>query len=125
MMVVLIVDDSAAMRRIEQKALESAGWTVAMAATGEDALAHLRTMPSCDLLLTDWHMPGMGGLALVRALRDDPRYQKLRILVVTSESVLNALAQAMEAGANDIVMKPFTREALLERITAVMEGVGQ
>jgi two-component system chemotaxis response regulator CheY len=119
-MVALVVDDSAAMRRIQQMALEAHGWKVEVAATGEDALAKLAAIPRCDLLVTDWHMPGMGGLDLVKTVRRDARLDHVRILMVTSDSVLSSIEQAVEAGANDFVMKPFSREALIERVTEVM-----
>jgi two-component system chemotaxis response regulator CheY len=119
-MVALVVDDSAAMRRIQQMALEAHGWTVEVAATGEDALVKLGAIPRCDLLVTDWHMPGMGGLDLVKTVRRDLRFDHVRILMVTSDSVLSSIEQAVEAGANDFVMKPFSREALIERVSEVM-----
>jgi two-component system chemotaxis response regulator CheY len=121
-MIALVVDDSAAMRRIQRLALETHGWRVEYAATGEAALDKLRALGGCDLLVTDWHMPGMGGLELVRAIRSDARYAGLRILMVTSEGMLDSIQQAVAAGANDFVMKPFTREALMERINEVMRA---
>ena len=123
-MIALIVDDSSAMRRIQQRALEPDGWQVELAATGEEALSRLAELPHCDLLLTDWHMPGMGGLELVRAVRRLGRHEGMKILMVTSESVLDCIEEAIEAGANDFVMKPFPREALLERVSSVMAGKG-
>ena len=123
-MIALIVDDSSAMRRIQQRALEPDGWQVVLAATGEEALTRLDELPRCDLLLTDWHMPGMGGLELVRAVRRLGRHVDMKILMVTSESVLDCIEEAIEAGANDFVMKPFPREALLERVSSVMAGNG-
>ena len=119
-MIALIVDDSAAMRRIEQMALEKYAWTVEQAPNAEAALDKLRALERCDLLVTDWHMPGMGGLELVRAIRSDARYDGLRILMVTSEGMLDSIQQAIAAGANDFVMKPFAREALMERVNDVM-----
>ena len=119
-MIALIVDDSAAMRRIQQTALETQDWQVEVAPTGEAALDKLRALERCDLLVTDWHMPGMGGLELVRAIRRDARYAGLRILMVTSEGMLASIQQAIVAGANDFVMKPFSREALIERVNEVM-----
>jgi two-component system chemotaxis response regulator CheY len=119
-MVALVVDDSAAMRRIQQTALEAHGWKVEVAATGEDALAKLGVIRRCDLLVTDWHMPGMGGLDLVKTVRRQARFEHVRILMVTSDSVLSSIEQAVEAGADDFVMKPFSREALIERVSEVM-----
>lgn len=119
-MIALVVDDSAAMRRIQQKALEGLGWQVEVAASGGDALARLQTLAHCDLMLTDWHMPGMDGLDLIVAVRKDERHRALRILMVTSDSVLDSVEKALAAGADDFVMKPFTTEALSERIAEVM-----
>ena len=119
-MMALVVDDSAAMRRIQQKALEAQGWLVECVATGEEALEKLNTIERCDLVVTDWHMPGMGGIALVEAIRANPRFAQLKILMVTSDSMMQSVEKAIAAGANDFVMKPFTNDALVERVNAVM-----
>ena len=121
-MIALVVDDSAAMRRILQKALESIDWDVHTAIDGNDALAKLTELPQCDLLLTDWHMPGMDGIELIKAVRLSARFATLRIVMVTSDSVLDSVDKALEAGANDFVMKPFTADALCERVLEVMNG---
>ncbi len=124
-MMALVVDDSAAMRRIQQKALETLGWTVRTAGNGSEAIDVLATIGTCDLVLTDWHMPGMDGLELVKAIRKEPKYQKVRILMVTSESVLGAVDEALSAGADDLVMKPFSTDALAERSLARDAPSGQ
>ena len=121
-MVALVVDDSAAMRRAQQKILEGLGWQVYVASGGEQALSMLAGLPDCDLLVTDWHMPGMDGIALIHAVRSDLRHRNLRILMVTSDSVLSTVQQALAAGANDVLMKPYTREAMAERLLEVMGG---
>ncbi len=113
---------SAAMRRIEQKALEKLGWQVMTACDGQDALKTLEAMERCALILTDWHMPGMDGLQLCREVRKNDRYQKLCIVMVTSDAVLDSVQSALDAGANDFLMKPFTAEALAERVAEVMGG---
>jgi two-component system chemotaxis response regulator CheY len=118
----VVVDDSAAMRRIQVRALEGMGWTVQIASNGDEALSLLRSMPHCDLLLTDWHMPGLDGLELVKVLRADARFASLPILMVTSDAVLESVQKALEAGVNDFLMKPFTPEALAERVAGVMGG---
>ncbi len=120
--VAVVVDDSAAMRRIQVRAMEGMGWTVQSASNGDEALALLRSMPRCDLLLTDWHMPGLDGLELVKVLRADARFASLPILMVTSDAVLESVQRALEAGVNDFLMKPFTPEALAERVAGVMGG---
>jgi len=118
----LVVDDSSAMRRIQQKALESLGWQVRCAANGREALVTLDSMPVCDLVLTDWHMPEMDGIELCAQLRRDARYLKLRIVMVTSDAVLDSVETALAAGANDFLMKPFSAEALSERIAGIFGG---
>lgn len=118
----IVVDDSSAMRRIQERTLASLGWEVKSAPNGREALALLEQELSCELLMTDWHMPEMDGIELVRAVRKDQRFSKLKILMVTSETVLKGLETALEAGANDIVLKPFTKEALAERLAEVMRG---
>lgn len=117
----LVVDDSSAMRRIQQRALEQAGWEVQSAAHGGQALEILAEHP-VDLVLTDWHMPEVDGLELVRRIRADERLRGLRVVVVTSDAVLNSISQALDAGADDFVMKPFTADALIERLSEVMRG---
>jgi len=118
----VVVDDSAAMRRIQTRAMEGLGWTVRAASNGEEALALLRSMERVDLLLTDWHMPGLDGLELVKVLRADAQFASLPILMVTSDAVLESVQKALEAGVNDFLMKPFTNEALAERVAGVMGG---
>ena len=121
-MIALIVDDSAAMRRIQQMTLEAHAGGVETAANAEQALERLRTLERCDLVITDWHMAGMGGLELVRAIRSDARLAALPVLMVTSDSMLSSVELALAAGANDFVMKPFSKEALMERINSVMSS---
>lgn len=120
----LVTDDSAAMRRIIQKALESDGWEVRTASNGKEAMAALARETSWDLLLTDWHMPELDGLGLVRAVRASSGYASLRIIVITSEGALNMVDTALQAGANDFLMKPFSSDSLCERIAEVMNGQG-
>jgi two-component system chemotaxis response regulator CheY len=118
----LVVDDSTAMRRIVQKALESAGWRVRTGANGQEALLALESGAACDLVLTDWHMPLMDGLQLVKAIRGSGRFQAVRIFMVTSEAQLPMIDAALAAGANDFLMKPFSTDALCERVAEVMGG---
>ena len=117
----LIVDDSAAVRRLEQRALEEDGWQVTQAHNGADALAKLCGMPDCDLIVTDWHMPEMDGMALVKAIRAQPRWREVRILMVTSSGVMNTVETALAAGATDFIIKPFSPVALRERVAELVE----
>jgi len=116
----LVVDDSAAVRRLEQRALEAAGWSVTAAKDGREALVALRDMPTCQLIVTDWHMPEMDGMELVRAVRADPRWNEVRILMVTSDGVMSTIETALAAGASDFIIKPFSPVALRERVAELV-----
>lgn len=118
----IVVDDSKMMRTVEQRALESMGWEVAQACNGVEALGVLASMGGCDLALIDWQMPEMDGLSLVKHMRADANYGKVTIIMVSSNAVMESIQEALEAGANDFVMKPFTVDALKERITEVFNG---
>lgn len=118
----LVVDDSLAMRRIQARALESLGWQVETAADGQKALDALASMDGCRLVLTDWHMPGMDGLELIKAVRQDPRFAQLVIVMVTSDGVLDSVERALDAGADDFVMKPIAPGTLGERLAEIMEN---
>jgi two-component system chemotaxis response regulator CheY len=121
-MLAIVVDDSAAMRRHLSKALEGLGWQVKSAGNGLEAMKLLETAPNCELVLTDWHMPEMDGMELCRTMRKEAKYSKVRIVMVTSDSVMSSVGEAMKAGANDFVMKPFTTEALSERLADIMKN---
>lgn len=118
----LVVDDSKVMRVVEQRALESMGWQVTHAANGVEALSALDQMGTCDLVLVDWQMPVMDGIALVKHLRQDARWADLMIIMVSSNAVLESVEVALTAGANDFVMKPFSVDALKERVTEAFHG---
>lgn len=122
MLNVLVVDDSVVIRKMLQKSLEGLGHKVLAAKDGVEALNVLGTMDRCDIVLTDWHMPQMDGIELVRAIRSDARYARLPVLMITSESMIESVTGALEAGVNDFLMKPFTPVTLSERITEIMGG---
>jgi two-component system chemotaxis response regulator CheY len=113
----IVVDDSRSMRMILRKQLSSAGFEVVEAEQGRDALDKLRAMSqSIDVALVDWNMPVMTGLELVEAIRADGTLSRVRILMVTSESELIFVEKALQAGANEYLMKPFTMEGLLGKL---------
>ncbi len=115
----LVVDDSATMRRIVVNALKTIGWNdLVEAGDGKEALEKLDG--SIELIITDWNMPVMGGLDMVRALRANPATAKLPILMVTTRSVKEDILQAVEAGVNGYVLKPFTPQVLKEKIDQVV-----
>ena len=115
----LIVDDSTTMRRILVNALKSIGYTdLIEAGDGREALDRLT--PEIGLVITDWTMPVMGGLELVKALRGTPETAGLPILMVTTRSAKEDIMQAVEAGVSSYVLKPFTPPVLKEKIDQVL-----
>jgi two-component system chemotaxis response regulator CheY len=119
-MKVLVVDDSRAMRMILKQILREIGFEdVAEAGHGRDALAHLDRHPDTALVLIDWNMPEMNGLELLTALQGDSRFASMRRMMVTTESEMPQIVKAIEAGASEYVMKPFTREAIKEKLRLI------
>jgi two-component system chemotaxis response regulator CheY len=112
----LVVDDSATMRQILREYLKKLGFAVTEAANGREALDVLKRMPTADLVLVDWNMPEMDGVSFVRAVRADPSYAALPLLMVTTNTELSQVSTALEAGANEYIMKPFTREMIREKL---------
>ncbi len=113
----LIVDDARAVRRIISGILRKLNYEVLEAENGRaalDLLASLDFVP--DLALLDWNMPEMDGLEALRHIRAEPRWARMVILMVTTETEVERICQALEAGANEYIMKPFTPEILVERI---------
>jgi two-component system chemotaxis response regulator CheY len=117
MMRALVIDDSRAMRMILTRILKEVGFDVVEAGHGREALERLAGIRPPDLLMVDWNMPIMDGLALIKAVRADRAYDLARIMMVTTESERARVAEALAAGANDYMMKPFTREAVLKKLT--------
>ena len=116
----LIVDDSRAMRMILGKILKELGYEVREAANGREALEVMEAeMAAVTLVLADWNMPEMSGLELLKRLRQNPRLASLVVVMVTTESGMGQMVEALEAGANEYVMKPFTKEILMEKLQMV------
>ncbi|MBX7078324.1 MAG: response regulator [Nannocystaceae bacterium] len=113
----LIVDDSRAIRSVIARMLRQAGWTVSEAGHGQEALEVLASLDDApDIALVDWNMPVMDGYALLQALRSNPGYEQMQIMMVTTETEIERMQQALAAGANEYLMKPFTQEALAEKL---------
>jgi len=117
---ILAVDDSPTMRRIIVNTLKRAGYDdVAEATDGKDALAKMK-VEKFNFVITDWNMPGMDGLAFVQALRSDPETKSVPILMVTTRSVKDDIMEALKAGVNNYVVKPFTPDTIKEKIDQVL-----
>lgn len=113
----LVVDDSRAVRLILARTLAELGFEVRQATNGREALALIDADPGAfRLVLLDWHMPEMDGLELLRELRSRPQLSALVVVMVTTETDLDHVAEALAAGANEYIMKPFTREILVEKL---------
>ncbi len=108
----LVVDDSRVMRSILRRTLLKEGLDVVEAGDGDEALARLDEPGRFDLMLVDWNMPGVNGLELVRRVRADPRHAATPMMMVTSEVEAEPIREALDAGANDYLMKPFTEDDL-------------
>ena len=112
----LVIDDSRAMRAILGKIMKDLGFEVTEAGHGREGLERLRQFGKPDLALVDWNMPEMNGLEFIQAVRADHAYDDLRLMMVTTESETGAMITALEAGANEYVMKPFTKDVILEKL---------
>ena len=117
----LVVDDFSTMRRIVRNLLKELGYAnVDEAEDGVMALAKLRS-ESFDLVVSDWNMPNMDGLAMLQAIRADPIMAKLPVLMVTAEAKKENIIAAAQAGANGYVVKPFTAATLDEKLNKIFE----
>ncbi|MCA9782588.1 MAG: response regulator [Calditrichaeota bacterium] len=114
-----VIDDSSAIRKILRQYLQSMEIEVTEAQDGQDALDKLNERGSADLFLVDWEMPVMTGIEFVRAVRSEARWQDIPIMMVTSLNELERVIEALEAGANEYVMKPCTQQALQEKLALI------
>ena len=119
-MKILVVDDFSTMRRIVKGLLQELGYNdITEADDGNTALPMLRG-GSFDFLITDWNMPGMPGLELLKAVRGDPKLAKLPVLMLTAEAKREQIIEAAQAGVSGYVIKPFTAVTLKEKIDKIL-----
>ncbi len=119
----LVIDDSRAIRVILGRMLRELGIEVAEATNGRDGLARLDEGLVPELVLVDWNMPEMSGIEFVDAVRRPPYSSQARVVMVTTETELENVALALERGADEYVMKPFTREAIVEKLRLLGLGI--
>lgn len=112
----LVVDDSSAMRAILKMILKKSGFDVFEAGNGRQALDTLKESGQVDLALVDWNMPEMNGFELVCAMRGMHEYDQTKIVMVTTEADIEEVSKALTAGADEYVMKPFTRDIIVEKL---------
>ncbi|QAV25134.1 chemotaxis response regulator CheY [Proteus hauseri] len=120
----LVVDDFSTMRRIVRNLLKELGFTnVDEAEDGADALAKLRNS-TIDFVITDWNMPNMDGLELLKNIRSDAGLATTPVLMVTAEAKKENIIAAAQAGASGYVVKPFTAAILEEKLNKIFEKLG-
>ena len=120
-MKLLVVDDSSTMRRIIKNTLARLGYKdILEGADGLEGWAAMDANPDVDMLITDWNMPEMNGLELVKKVRADARFKDLPIIMVTTEGGKAEVITALKAGVNNYIVKPFTPQVLKEKLAAVM-----
>lgn len=116
---VMIVDDSRAVRMILASTLQQLGFETLQAVDGKDGLAQADQNPDTSLFLVDWNMPEMNGLEFVQNVRKDARFAQAPIIMVTTETEMSQVMKALEAGANEYVMKPFTQDIIVGKLRMV------
>ena len=115
----LVVDDSRAMRSIIGKYLRELGFEVFEAASGMQALMDIRKIDGLSLVLVDWNMPEMDGCEFLQKVRTEAQFHDVPIMMVTTESEMEQVAVALEAGANEYLMKPFDSDILHTKFAQV------
>jgi len=112
----LVVDDSRPIRRIETEILRDLGFETIDACNGKEALDRLLDSTLPDVVLVDWNMPEMDGLEFIKAVRKEPRYAGMVVLMVTTETETDQMLRALTAGADEYLMKPFQKDALIDKL---------
>ncbi len=121
----LIVDDSQTMRRIVANSLKNLGYEdFVEAGDGKEALLKLSADESLNFVITDWNMPVLSGLELIKAIRSDEKMGKIPVLMVTTRGVKDDIIEALKAKVNNYVVKPFTPAILREKIDAILASNG-
>jgi two-component system chemotaxis response regulator CheY len=116
---ILVVDDSRFLRSTMRRMLEAQGFAVSEAENGKKALEHCTSQGPPDAILLDINMPEMDGLECLTALRRNPALQTCLVIMCTTQVEAEQIAQAIAAGANEYIMKPFTEEILADKLRQV------
>ena len=115
----LVIDDSRAMRALLARLLGELGFTVEEAANGREGLEHLQAHGEPDVVLVDWNMPEMSGFEFVQTVRANRDYDAVRLIMVTTETEMTRVVKALGSGLDAYVMKPFTKEAVVEQLERI------
>jgi two-component system, chemotaxis family, chemotaxis protein CheY len=121
-MTILTVDDFSTMRRIIRNILRQLGYNNIVEA--DDGLAAMKVLESqdVDFVISDWNMPNMSGLELLKAIRATDKLQKIPVLLVTAEALKDNVVEAVKAGVNGYIVKPFTAEVLKDKIDSIFNN---
>ena len=122
-MKILIVDDFSTMRRIIKNLLRDLGFNNTQEADDGNTGLPMLISGNFDFLVTDWNMPGMTGLDLLKAVRADAKLKSLPVLMVTAEAKKEQIVTAAQAGVNGYIVKPFTAQTLKEKIDKIFERI--
>jgi two-component system, chemotaxis family, chemotaxis protein CheY len=120
---ILVVDDFATMRKVIRNLLKQGGFENIVEA--EDGVAALKVLQSqkVDFVISDWNMPNMSGLELLKAVRGSDDLKELPFLMVTAEALKDNVVAAVKAGVSNYIVKPFTAEVLTEKIEKIVKGM--
>ncbi|MEZ4744213.1 MAG: chemotaxis response regulator CheY [Bdellovibrionota bacterium] len=120
----LVVDDFPTMRRIVKTLLRQNGYhNFIEAEDGQAAYRTLKENPDVEMIVSDWNMPNMTGLELLKAVRADPKFKHLPFLMVTAEAEKDNIIEAVKAGVSNYVVKPFTGETLNEKLKKIFQSI--
>ncbi|WP_411694167.1 chemotaxis response regulator CheY [Glaciecola sp.] len=123
-MKILVVDDFSTMRRIIKNLLKDLGFTSIQEADDGNTALPMLVQGDFDFVVTDWNMPGMQGIDLLRAIRADENLKHLPVLMVTAEAKKEQIVAAAQAGVNGYVVKPFTAATLKEKLEKIFQRLG-
>jgi two-component system chemotaxis response regulator CheY len=122
---ILVVDDFSTMRRIIKNLLNELGFSnLSEAEDGVQAWSALEVSGGFDFIVSDWNMPNMSGIDFLRKVRADPRFKNTPFLLITAEAKRSQILEAVEAGVNGYIVKPFTAATLNEKIQKIFERIG-
>ena len=117
---VLVVDDFATMRRIIKNVLKQLGFTKVLEADDGTTALEILKENKVDLIISDWNMPNMTGLDLLKTIRGEKTTQSIPFLMVTAEAQKDNVIQAVQSGVSNYLVKPFTAEAIKEKLTQIL-----
>jgi two-component system, chemotaxis family, chemotaxis protein CheY len=112
----LVIDDARIVRKMLRQILTPLGFEVWEAEHGAEAMERLREMGKPDIILVDWNMPVMDGIEFVKTIRQNPEYNTLSLMMVTTQNEMEHLLTGLDAGVNEYVMKPFTAEVIQDKL---------